>query len=173
MSQSPYQRVCTHMVQMFGPQFTDKFGVKNAAWEEALKDLSYAQLSAGLGKVLRSGLKFYEIDLPRFMELCRPPRAPMSVGEIPRMKWTDGMCEDELQMHFFANRKMFVWSWRHPRFGLYGPEHWSKEQNKALWSTCRRITHDFFLMREELGAENVPDEDLLAALHRAWSKIAG
>lgn len=162
------------MIQMFGPQWSEKFcdkNGKNEAWEDALKDLEYAQISAGLSKVRNGAIKFYEIDLPRFLELCRPPPKPMSLGEIERPKWTDGMSEAEMLMHFYANQKMFVFYWRHPKVGQHGTKELSKDQNKALWHASRRIAHDFFLMREELGKENVPDEDFLKALQRAWSKI--
>jgi hypothetical protein len=175
---TPYQRVSKQMLQMFGPQWTEKFGLNNPAWEERLNELQYAEISAGLRKVLHGALKFYEIDLPRFIELCRPPRAPYSQGEIKRMAWTEGMCEDELQMHFYANQRMIIWCVRHPKYGM--PPHskadeihnFTKEQNKALWEVARKISHDFFLMREEIGAENVPQEDFLKALEQNWSRIA-
>lgn len=160
------------MVQMFGPQWTEKFGAKNEVWEKALDELTYPQISAGLSKVMHGALKFYEIDLPRFLELCKPPRAPMSLGETPRMKWAEGMSEDELQMHYFANMKLIVWSARHKRFGLNGTDNFTKQQNKALFETAHRLAHDFFMMREELGKDNVPDSDLLIALHKAWARIA-
>lgn len=166
------------MVQMFGPQWTEKFGAMNPSWEEALKPLSYGQIGAGLHKVLHGALKFYEIDLPRFIELCKPPPAPYSPGEIKRMAWTEGMCSDEMQMHFFANQKMLVWCCRHPKYGLYPhckvtpPVNFTKEQNKALWDAARRISHDFFVMREEIGHENVPQEDFVKALELNWARIA-
>src|SRR5688572_22845380 len=100
-AQTPYQRVTKQMIQMFGPQWTEKYGLKNESWEEALKPLSYAQVTAGLQKVLHGALKFYEIDLPRFIELCKPPPAPYGQGEIKRMAWTEGMSEAEMQMHFY------------------------------------------------------------------------
>lgn len=176
--QTPYQRVAKQMLQMFGPQWTEKYGVKNESWEEALKPLSYAQVSAGLQKVLHGALKFYEIDLPRFIELCKPPPVPYSQGEIKRLAWTEGMCEEEMQMHFFANQRMIIWCCRHPKYGL--PPHckskeihnFTKEQNKRIWEAARKISHDFFMMREEMGKDNVPQEDFVKALEMTWARIA-
>lgn len=171
---SHYQRVSKQMVQMFGPQWTDKFGTKNEAWEEALKDLTFAQVQAGIRKVMQGALKFYEIDLPRFRELCKPPSTPLAPEAMKRPEWMEGMCEDEIQMHCYANMKMLVWCCRHPKYGLPphapGTESFNKKQNGELWKTARRISHDFFMMREELGKENVPQEDFLKALIRAWER---
>jgi hypothetical protein len=162
------------MVQMFGPQWTEKFGAKNETWEEALKPLTYAQVSAGLSKVLRGDLKFYEIDLPRFMELCKPPVRPYNPGETERPSWMKDMSADEVQMHCYANMKMIVWSCRHPKYGLpphAGGEHsMTKAQQTRMWDAARRISHDFFMMREELGKDAVPQEDFLKALHRSWER---
>lgn len=161
------------MIQMFGPQWTEKFGTNNPAWEERLNELQYAEITAGLRKVLHGALKFYEIDLPRFIELCRPPRAPMSQGEIPRMAWTEGMCEKELQMHFYANQRMMIWCWRHKKWGINGTatESMPKAMCDRVWSETHRIAHDFFMMREELGDDLVPQEDFLKALEQNWSRI--
>lgn len=167
-----YQRVCKQMLQMFGPQWTEKFGVKNEAWDEALKDLTYSQVQAGLRKVMQQTLKLYQIDLPMFLELCKPPARPYNAGEMKRPDWMEGMSAEEVQMHCFANMKMFSWCFHHPKYGNNGPETWTKEQNERLWSAARKISHDFFLMREEMGKENVPQEDFLKALHRAWERAA-
>lgn len=173
MSQSNYQRVCKQMVQMYGPQWTEKWGTKNDAWENGLKDFSYSQIGVGLGKVMRSGLKYYEIDLPTFLEMCKPPAArPMSQGELERPKWAQGLCTEELLMHQKATMKMIVWCSRHKRYGLNGKESFSKEQNNKLYAACHQLAHDFFLMRQELGAENVPDDDFFKALYQRWSRIA-
>jgi hypothetical protein len=177
---SPYQRVCKAMVQMFGPQWTEKYGTKNDEWEAALKGLEYAQISAGITKVRNGTLKYFEIDLPRFIELCKPPRAPMSIGETKRLKWSEDMCEDELQLHFYANQRMMVWCWRHPKWGINGTETepMPKAMTKQIWESTRRVAHDFFLMREELKAEGAAptDEELRADLRKAleanWRRIA-
>lgn len=159
---------------MFGPQWTDKFGTKNDAWEEGLKGMPYSQISAGIGKVMRGALKFYEIDLPRFRELCVPPSRPYSPGEVKRPAWMEHMSQEEVEMHCYANMKMLVWSCRHPKYGLpphsSGVENLTTEQKDRLWSVARRISHDFFLMRQELGREAVPQEDFLQALERNWAR---
>jgi hypothetical protein len=165
-----WPRVCKQMVQMFGPQWTDKFGAKNETWEEALKPLTYAQVSAGLSKVLRGDLKFYEIDLPRFMELCKPPSRPYNQGETERPSWMKDLSADEVQMHCFANLNLMVWGLRHPEYGHTGEKVLTDKQRDRLWAATRRISHDFFMMREELGKDAVPQEDFLKALHRSWER---
>jgi hypothetical protein len=167
-----YARVSKQMVQMFGPQWTEKFGPKNDAWDEGLKGLTYQQIGIGLAKVMKGALKFYEIDLPRFFELCKPPPAPVRPEAMTRPDWMEGMSEAEIQMNCYANKKMLVWCCRHKKFGLDARENFSKQQNDQLWEAARKISRVFFLMREELGTESVPDEDFLKALHRGWSRIA-
>lgn len=167
---SNWSRVCKQMVKMFGPQFTEKFGSKNDAWEEALKPLSYSQVSAGLSKVMNGALKFYEVDLPRFLDLCRPPPAPPKPFEIEMSPEMAALCVAERSMRYQANGKLTVWSLRHPVYGLDGPKSFTKAQQKALLAATAKITHDFFEMREELGAKNVPDEEFFHALTRSWER---
>lgn len=166
-----WQRVSKEMVQMFGPQWTEKFGAKNEMWETALKDMTYAQVTAGIQKVMRGALKFYEIDLPRFLELCKPPPAPRRPEQVELPKWAQGLCEAELRMHYQANCKLFVWCCRHPEYGIDAPNKFSTKQNQALWKVTRKISRDFFQMREEMGASSVPDEDFFTALKRNWTRV--
>lgn len=171
-SQTPWERVSKQMVQMFGPPFTEKFGAKNDAWEAALKGLEYGQVSAGLTKVRNGALKFYELDLPRFLELCRPPPAPMAPFQIEPPDYMKAMSADEMRMMQMANMKMMVFCYRHPKYGVGAVEGFSKKQILALHHETIRLVHDFFMMREELGKEAVPDEEFVAALQLKWSKIA-
>jgi hypothetical protein len=168
---SHYARICKQMVQMFGPQWADKFGKTNEAWETALKDLTYAQVSAGLAKIMRGSLKFYEIDLPNFLELCKPPPMQKRPEQMPRPKEWEGMCEEEIQLNCKANLKLIVWSCKHPVYGLEGPKDFTEKHKNELVKAARQIAHDFFEMREELGKEAVPDSDFFQALHRRWDRI--
>jgi hypothetical protein len=170
---TPWERVSKQMVQMFGPTWVEKFGKTNDAWESALKGLEYAQISAGLSKVRNGALKFYELDLPRFLELCKPPPAPRASFQIDPPEYMKNMCQDEMRMMQMANMKMMVFCYRHPKYGVNGAQEFSDEQILTLHRETIRLTHDFFLMREELGKEAVPDEEFITALQLRWSKIAG
>jgi hypothetical protein len=171
VSASAYQRVSKQMVQMFGPQWVDKFGKTNDAWETALKDLTYSQIGVGLAKVMRGSLKFYEIDLPNFLELCKPPPAPKREHAMDRPKEWEGMTEDEIQFHCKANLKLVVWSCKHPTYGVDGPKKFTEKHKAELLKAAKQLAHDYYLMREELGKESVPDSDFFIALHRRWDRI--
>lgn len=159
------ERVWKQMIQMFGPQWIEKWGKSNEVWDAALKELSYAQVTHGLKQVLQGKLKYYEIDLPNFLTLCRPtaPTEAAKPVQSAQLGWQRGMSKEEIDLHCTVN--MVMLSWRREQTVDV-----TTEQAQAMWKSARRIAHDFFEMRQELGREKVPDSDLLKALERQWAK---
>lgn len=162
---TPRERVWKQMVQMFGPQWIDKWGPTNEVWDDALKPLTYSQVTAGLKAVMHGKLKYYELDLPNFLALCRPvvPIESRQVLLPGRPDWQNGMVQQEIDMHRFAAIKWLKWM-------VKKPDLLSDQQVNAMRLSTRRITHDFYEMRRELGEEKVPDADLVKALERQWER---
>jgi hypothetical protein len=163
-----YERVWKTMIQMFGPQWTERWGLTNETWAEALKELTYAQVTVGLKAVRNSALKYYEVDLPAFMRLCRPVLPPVVQQAMtpPKHDWQNGMSQPEIDLNCWANLRMMSWAIRKQ---MRGPD-FTKEQSRALWSSCRRLCKDFWEMRKELGEDKAPDSDLVVALERQWER---
>jgi hypothetical protein len=162
------ERVWKQMVQMFGPQWIEKWGSTNEAWDAALKDLTYTQVSHGLQQVLRGRLKYYEVDLPNFINLCRPA-APIELRKAMTpapIDWQNGMTQAEIDMNCWANKFMLGWAAKRK-------EEVGAEQSRAMWKSCRRICKDFWSMRLELGHDKVPNADLAKALERQWVRDLG
>lgn len=153
------------MIQMFGPQWTEKWGVTNETWSDALKELSYPQVTEGLKRVRNGSLKFYELDLPNFMQLCRPvvPAAPTKMLDRVMPGWSVGMAADEMALHQFACMRFLIFL-----MGL--PAALELEQLDACVKSLHRLAREFYEMRKELGDDKVPDEDLKTALERQWRR---
>ena len=170
MTTAAFQRVWKTMIQTFGPQWTERWGKENEAWVDALKDLTYSQVKFGLKAVINSRMKYFEVDLPAFIGLCRTV-APIQVRQAmtPRkLDWQNGMSQAEIEMNCFANKRMVTWMVRKEM--VRKDAALTEEQQRAVWSSCRRICKDFWEMRQELGAEKVPDSDLVIALERQWER---
>lgn len=164
MAAAHFERVWQQMIQMFGPQWTEKWGVTNETWADALKELSYPQVTEGLKRVRNGSLKFYELDLPNFMQLCRPVVPLVATKMLDRVMpaWSKEMQADEIALHQFACMRFLIF--------LIGSPALEQAQVDACVKSLHRLAREFYDMRKELGADKVPDEDLKTALTRQWRR---
>ena len=166
------------MTAMFGPQWVDKYGQTNAVWDEALAPLSYEQITAGISKIRNGGLRFFEIDLPNFLALCRPAAPPTETSK-PWKADLAGMDDERKRFHTFVRRRLIEYAItgiverdrKASSFGDWRDVRITDAQAKRLWSVGFKLADQYVAVEREIGKGQVTDAEFRLVLQRAFDSV--